>query len=34
VEVAIHELRSLVRDLGVDWRVDETVSAMAGGDAM
>jgi len=34
VEVAIHELRSLVRDLGVDRRVDETVSAMAGGDVM
>jgi len=34
VEVAIRELQSLVRDLGVDWPVDETISAIAGGDVM
>ncbi len=34
MDVAIRELESLVRDLGVDWPVDETIDAIAGGDVM
>jgi hydrogenase maturation protease len=34
VDVAIRELRSLVRDLGVDWPVEETPDAVAGGDVL